>query len=64
MKPDLVNKARELEMEFFVKMGVYDIVSRTEALRSGQGKIIKGRWIDTNKGDSARPDYRSRFVGK
>ena len=26
--------------------------------------MIQGRWADTNKGDSAHPDYRARFVGK
>ena len=51
-------------MEFFSKMRVYDHVTRTEATKSGKGKIIKGRWIDVNKGDSQNPDYRSRFVGK
>ena len=59
-----VEAARALEMEFFQKMRVYDIVSQAEARKSGKGKVIKGRWIDTNKGDTERPDYRSRFVGK
>ena len=59
-----VKAARALEMEFFIKMGVYEYATREEAQRSGKGKIIKGRWIDVNKGDSKKPDYRSRFVGK
>ena len=59
-----VRAARALEMDFFHKMGVYDLVTREEAVRSGKGKIIKGRWLDVNKGDSVNPDYRSRFVGK
>ena len=59
-----VRAARALEMEFFLKMGVYTYATREEAARSGKGKIIKGRWIDVNKGDSVNPDYRSRFVGK
>ena len=59
-----VRAARKLEMDYFLKMGVYEYVSREEATRSGKGKIIKGRWIDINKGDSKNPDYRSRFVGK
>ena len=59
-----VRAARALEMEFFHKMGVYEYVTREEAVRSGTGKIIKGRWLDVNKGDSINPDYRSRFVGK
>ena len=28
------------------------------------GKIIDVRWIDTNKGDSENPNYRSRLVGR
>ena len=51
-------------MEFFHKTGVYELVTREEAVRSGKGKIIKGRWLDVNKGDSVNPDYRSRLVGK
>ena len=59
-----VRAARKLEMDYFIKMGVYTYVTREEATRSGRGKIIKGRWIDVNKGDSKNPDYRSRNVGK
>ena len=30
-----------------------------------EGKIVlKGRWIDVNKGDDERPIYRSRYVAK
>ena len=59
-----VRAARTLEMDYFIKMGVYSYDTREEATRSSRGKIIKGRWIDVNKGDSKCPDYRSRFVGK
>ena len=51
-------------MELFQNRGVYTYATREEAARSGKGKVIKGRWIDVNKGDSQNPDYRSRFVGK
>ena len=64
LKPELVIEARRVEMECFSKMKVYDIVPREESTRTGKAKVIKGRWIDTNKGDSIKPDYRSRFVGK
>ena len=59
-----VKAARLLEMEYFANMGVYTYATRQEAAKSGKGKIIKGRWIDVNKGDSNKPDYRSRYVGK
>ena len=40
-------------------MGVYSRVPRSAV----KGKVIKTRWIDVNKGDSAETNYRSRFVG-
>ena len=60
LEPDLVKQARVLEMKFFSDMGVYTRVPRS----SMKGKIIKTRWIDVNKGDSVRKNYRSRLVGK
>ena len=53
--------ARRLELQFFKKMGVYEKVPRSIA--KGK-KVISIIWIDTNKGDLASPDYRSRLVGK
>ena len=29
-----------------------------------KGKLIDVRWIDTNKGDTANPNSRSRLVGR
>ena len=59
----LVTQARALEIHLFEAMGAYTRVPRAGAHRSGHGKIIRGRWLDINKGDTERPDYRSRFVG-
>ena len=59
---EIVKAARKLELEFFERMGVYTRVHRTQALASGKGKIVQGRWIDVNKGSSESPDYRSRYV--
>jgi len=61
---NMVKAARALEMDFFERMGVYTRVPKAAAFTGGVGKPIKGRWIGVNKGDSAEPDYRSRFVGK
>ena len=61
LDPDLVTKARQLEMEYFRGMKVYDKVPRSSAAGC---KIIRTRWIDVNKGDLASPNYRSRLVGK
>ena len=59
----LVKEARALEVEYLKRMKVYDVMSRAEFKRNGRGKLIKGRWIDVNKGDSLKPDIRSRYVG-
>ena len=56
-------QARRLEMDFFRKMGVYRKVDRSEAARAGC-KVITTKWLDTNKGDEANPNYRSRLVGR
>ena len=37
--------------------------SKAEALKLGC-KVVGGRWVDVDKGDLQRPDYRSRFVAK
>ena len=60
LEPELVRQARTLEMKFFSDMGVYTRVPRSTM----NGRIIKTRWIDINKGDSVRKNYRSRLVGK
>ena len=60
----LVKEARALEVEYIKRMKVYDVVSRAEFKRNRSGKLINGRWIDVNKGDSLKPDIRSRYVGK
>ena len=64
MDKALVKKARALEVEYLKRMKVYDVMRRAEFKRNGRGKLIKGRWIDVNKGDSLKPDIRSRYVGK
>ena len=42
-------------------MGVYIKVPRSCA---GGSKVITTRWIDTNKGDQEKPNYRARLVGR
>ena len=60
LKPELVIKARQEEMEYFRKMGVYCKVS-IEECRSKTGKGPVGvRWIDLNKGDEHPRNYLSR----
>ena len=59
----LTVKARKLEMELFKKMGVYKKVPRDVAKKMGC-KVITTKWVHTNKGDTSRPNYRSRLVGR
>ena len=58
----LLRAARAIEMELFEKMGVWAERLPRYVAKARGGKIIKGRWVDTNKGDSACP--RARFVAK
>ena len=61
--PDLVKQARQVEMGYFQKLGVYDYATVSEQQQC-MGKIIGVRWADVNKGDSEDPEYRSRLVGR
>ena len=38
-------------------------MDRSEAAKAGS-KVITTRWVDTNKGDVANPNYRARLVGR
>ena len=58
-----VKAAREEEIGYFRKKGVYTKITRKEAEQMGC-KVVKVRWIDINKGDEANPVYRSRLVAK
>ena len=53
---ELVKAARQVEMGYFRKLGVYDYATRSEQQQC-QGKMIGVRWVDVNKGDSAEPEY-------
>ena len=58
-----VIKARVKELEYIREKGVWKEIRRQEAKARGI-KVIGTRWIDINKGDDERPNYRSRFVAK
>ena len=58
-----VTKARLKEMQYIDEKKVWKVIPRSEALKHGW-KIIDTRWIDINKGDKQRPNYRSRLVAK
>jgi hypothetical protein len=56
-----VRAARREEVSWCRKMGVWVRVLRSEMLAEG-GRAVSLRWIDTDKGDARRPNYRSRLV--
>ena len=61
---DLVRKARAEEMKEFQKYGVYKKVPMSECLAKTNKEPIGVRWVDVNKGDDKKPEYRSRLVAQ
>ena len=62
MEPDMVRAARRTEMEFMATLNVWSYSTVAQA-HADIGRAPFGvRWIDSDKGDSTRPDYRSRLV--
>ena len=55
-----VRAARREEVEWCRKMCVWERYPRTDMLAEG-GRAISLRWVDTDKGDAQRPNYRSRL---
>ena len=64
LNPNLVREARQKEMEYFQKMGVYKKVPRSKCFQQTGKGPIGVRWIDVNKQDEEDPLYRSRLVAK
>ena len=62
--PHMVVKARREELDYFNSMGVYEYATIGECYKMTGKQPIGTRWIDVNKGDSQRPNYRSRLVAK
>lgn len=60
---ELVQKARQEEVEWIRSIQLYDKVPRAEALQKNITPL-KIRWVDVNKGDRASYNVRSRLVGK
>ena len=58
-----VGAAKDLEIQCFDRLRVYDRVDRSEIKRTG-GKLIGIRWVGVNKCDSTDADCGSRHVGR
>ena len=61
--PELVKKAREVEMDYFAKLGVYEDATHADQQQT-LGKVIGVRWVDVHKGDAGDREYQSRLVGR
>ena len=58
-----VRDAGQKEMNYIDHKKLWRKATREEAVATGCN-IVGGRWIDVDKGDAYRPEYRSRFVTK
>ena len=56
--------ARADEMACVDRMNVYDVVSVADCWRTTGRALIRSRWVDINKGDDQRPNYRTRCVAQ
>ena len=63
LDPQEVRRARLQEMEYVNDKGVWQKISRQEAMKSGW-PVIGTHWIDVDKGDAQQHCYRSRLVAK
>ena len=56
--PVLVHRAKMEEKDFIDKMGVYDVVPRSDAAEKGC-RVIRTRWVTVNKGSVDAPQLRA-----
>ena len=61
LDPEMVRKARELEMRYMDELKVLEN-NRDECMTETGRAPIPTDWVEINKGDSLRPNYRSRLV--
>ena len=64
LSPDLVRKARIEEMGEIIKHRVYEKVPISECWNQNGQAPIGTRWVDVNKGDDQKVEYRSRLVAQ
>ena len=64
LNPKEVAKARGMEMQYVAKHKVYTYAPISECRAKTGAEPIGTKWIDTNKGDSTNPCYRSRWVAQ
>ena len=64
LDPSLVIAARAEELKELREHGVYVKFPIHECWQTTSKGPLGVRWVDINKGDEARPNYRSRLVAK
>ena len=60
----LVEAARKEELEFMDDWHVWDVVPTALCWQKTNKGPLGGRWVDTNKGDTKKPNIRCRYVAK
>ena len=60
LDPELLSASRKVEIDFTNRLEVYRKRSRNWAKDKGI-HVIPTKWVDVNKGDDKRPEYRSRL---
>ena len=60
--PQLVHDARCRELKYLAQRRVYEYSSTSLAYRRTGKRPLRLKWIDSNKGDTAHPNVRSRLV--
>ena len=61
--PVLVHRAKTEQKDFIDKMGVYDVVPRSDAAEKGC-RVIRTRWVTVNKGSDDAPQLRAGWVAQ
>ena len=62
LNPEMVKRARELEMQYMEELKVLDDSHRDPCMAETGRPPIPSDWVDINEGDSLRPNYRSWLV--
>ena len=62
LSPEMVKRTRELEMQYMDELKVLEDSDRDACMAETGRPPIPAVWVDIDKGDSLRPNYRSRLV--
>ena len=57
----LVRAAIQEELDYF-NTHVWELCDAKRVMEDSEAKVIRTRWVITNKGDAQNPDIRARLV--